>query len=63
MLIILDHVSQTPLLEINHWPRSTSRKKWFAITKSIIQDAIADMNLDPVAGAEVIAALTGVGLL
>ena len=60
---ILDHVSQTPVLEINVWPRSASRKDWFAITKRIIQDTIADMNLDPAAEAEVIAGFTCAGLL
>ena len=60
---ILDHVSSKPVLEINDWPRSASRKEWFAITRRIIQDTIADMNLDPAAEAEVIEALAGVGLL
>ena len=60
---ILDHVSQAPVLEINDWPRSASRKEWSAITRRIIQDTIADMNLDPAAEAEVIEALTGAGLL
>ena len=59
---ILDHVSPTPVLEIDVWPRSASRK-WFAITRRIIQDTIADMNLDPAAEAEVIEAFTGAGLL
>ena len=60
---ILDHASQTPLLEINDWPRSATRKEWFAITRLIIQDTIAGMNLDPAAEAEVIEAFTGAGLL
>ena len=55
---ILDHVSQTPLLEINDWPRSTTRKEWFAITRLIIQDTIADMNLDPVTKEELVEAFT-----
>ena len=59
---ILDHVSQTPLLEINDWPRSTTRKEWFAITRRVIQDTIADINLDPAAEAEVIEAFTGADL-
>ena len=45
------------------WPASTTRKEWFAITRRIIQDTIADMNLDPAAEAEVIEAFTGAGLL
>ena len=39
------------------------RKEWFAITRRIIQDTIADMSLDPTAEAEVIEAFTGAGLL
>ena len=60
---ILDHVSSTPVLEINDWPRSATRKDWLAITRRIIQDTIAEMNLDPAAEAEVIAAFNGAGLL
>ena len=60
---IIDHVSPTPVLEINDWPRSATRKEWFAITRRIIQDTIADMDLDPAAEAEVIEAFTGAGLL
>ena len=46
-------------------PRSATRKKWFLITRRIIQDTIAEMNLDPDpdAEAEVIEAFTGAGLL
>tara|TARA_B100002052_G_scaffold261019_1_gene254631 strand:- start:1311 stop:1502 length:192 start_codon:yes stop_codon:yes gene_type:complete len=60
---IIDHVSPTPVLEINDWPRSATRKEWFAITRLIIQDTIADMNLDSAAESEVIEAFTGAGLL
>ena len=64
MTNILDHVPQTPILEdIQEWPRSCSRVEWFAITRRIIQDTIADMNLDPAAEAEVIEAFTGALLL
>ena len=63
MTNILDHVSKAPVLEINDWPRSATRKEWFAITRRIVQDTIADMNLDPAAEAEVIKAFTGAGLL
>ena len=59
---ILDHVSQAPVLEINDLPSSATRKKWFAITRRIIQDTIADMTLDPAAEEEVIEAFTGAGL-
>ena len=60
---ILDHVSSTPVLEKDVWPRSATRKEWVAITRRIIQDTIADMDLDPAAEAEVIAGFTGAGLL
>ena len=60
---ILDHVSSTPVLEIDVLPRSATRKEWLAITRRIVQDTIADMNLDPAAEAEVIAAFTGAWLL
>ena len=63
MANILDHVSSTPVLEIYDWPRSVTCKEWFAITRLIIQDTIAEMNLDPDAEAEVIEAFTGAGLL
>ena len=59
---ILDHVSQAPVLEIDDLPRSATRKEWFAITRRIIQDTIADMDLDPAAEAEVIEAFTCAGL-
>ena len=60
---ILDHVSSTPLLEIDDWPSSATRKEWLAVTRRIVQDTIADMDLDPAAEAEVIEAFTGAGLL
>ena len=60
---IIDHVSPTPVLEINDWPRSATRKEWFIITRRIIKDTIADINLVPADEAEVIEAFTGAGLL
>ena len=63
MTNILDHVSPTPVLEVNDWPRSAIHKEWFAITRRIIQDTISEINLDPAAEAEVIEAFTGAGLL
>ena len=63
MANILDHVSSTPVLENYDWPHSATCKEWFAITRRIIQDTIAEMNLDPDAEAEVIEAFTGAGLL
>ena len=48
---------------LDAWPRSASRKEWFAITRRIVQDTIADMDLDPAALAEVEEAFIGAGLL
>ena len=45
------------------WPASTSRKEWFAITRGLIQQTIADMDLEPAALAEVEEAFIGAGLL
>ena len=45
------------------WPASTSRKEWFAITRGLIQQTIAEMDLDPAALAEVEEAFIGAGLL
>ena len=59
---ILDHVSSTPVLEIDDWPRSATLKEWFVITRRI-QDTTAEMNPDPATEAEVIEAFTGAGLL
>ena len=44
-------------------PASTTRKEWFAITRELIQQTIADMDLDPAALAEVEEAFIGAGLL
>ena len=60
---IFDVVSSTPVLEIDVWPRSATRKEWFAITRCIIQDTIADIDFDPAVEAEVVEAFTGAGLL
>ena len=45
------------------WPSSITRREWFAITRQLIQETIADMNLDPAAEAVVIEAFTSTGLL
>ena len=45
------------------WLASTTRKEWFAITRQLIQQTIADMDLDPVALTEVEEAFIGAGLL
>ena len=48
---------------LDHWPRSAARKEWFAITRQLIQQTIADIDLDPAAIAEVEEAFIGAGLL
>ena len=45
------------------WLVSTTRNEWFAITRQMIQETIADMDLDPAALAEVEEAFIGAGLL
>ena len=44
-------------------PRSATRKEWFRITRQLIQETIADMDLDPAALAEVEEVFIGAGLL
>ena len=44
-------------------PRSATRKEWCRITRQLIQETIADMDLDPAALAEVEEAFIGAGLL
>ena len=44
-------------------PRSATRKEWFRITRQLIQETIADMDLEPAALAEVEEAFIGAGLL
>ena len=48
---------------LDDWPRSATRKEWFRITRQLIQETIADMDLDPDALAEVEEAFIGAGLL
>ena len=48
---------------LDNWPSSATRKEWFAITRQLIQETIADMDLDPDALAEVEEAFIGSGLL
>ena len=45
------------------WPAATTRKECFAITRLLIQQTIADMNLAPAALVEVEEAFIGAGLL
>ena len=48
---------------LDNWPRSATRKEWFVITRQLIQQTIAEMDLEPAALAEVEEAFIGAGLL
>ena len=48
---------------LDDWPRSATRKEWFRITRELVANTIADMDLGPAALAEVEAAFIGAGLL
>ena len=67
MANILDGIPNTPVLsfldEPDGWPRSASCEEWFSITWRIVQETIADMDLDPAALAVVEEVFIGAGLL
>ena len=64
MTNLLDHIPRTPLLDgVDHWPKSATRKEWFRITRQLVQQTIADLDLDPEATSEVEEAFIGAGLL
>ena len=48
---------------LDYWPWSVTRKDWFRITRELVASTIAEMDLDPVALAEVEEAFIGAGLL
>ena len=64
MALILDHIPSTPLLEsLDHWPATASRQHYFELTRELVADTVARMDLEPDAESEVIAAFTAAGLL
>ena len=64
MINILDHIAPTPVLDaVDDWPRSTTRTKWFRLTRDLIQSVIADMDLDPDSLSQVEEAFISAGLL
>ena len=68
MANVLDGICpDTPLLDFigqeNRWLCSATRKECFRIIRQLIQQTIADMDLDPVALAEVEEGFVGAGLL
>jgi len=45
---ILDHVPQGRILDgLDNWPRYCTQEAWFSITRGIVADVIADMQLQP----------------
>ena len=64
MTNLLDHIPRTSLLDgVDHWPKSATRKQWFEFTRELVQQTIADLDLDPEAMSEVEEAFIGAGLL
>ena len=64
MANLLDHVPAVPLLEsLDHWPATATRQHYFELTRELVADTVARMDLDPAALAEVEAAFIGAGLL
>ena len=64
MTNLLDHIPRTPLLDgVDDWPKSATRKQWFEITRELVQQTIADMDLDPSAMGEVEESFIDEGLL
>lgn len=65
MATILDGIcSDGSILDgIDDWPRMATRKEWFRITRELVANTIADMDLDPAARSEVEEAFIGAGLL
>ena len=62
MIQILDHVKAEPMLEsADDWPRSMKRQERFAITRFMVQNKIADIDLDEAALSKVKEAFIGVG--
>ena len=63
MTNLLDHVPAVPLLEsLDHWPATATRQHYFELTRELVADTVAGMNLDPHAETEVIATFTSAGL-
>ena len=62
MIQILENVKAEPMLEsVDDWPRSMNRQERFAITRFMVQNKIADMDLDEAALSKVKEAFIGVG--
>ena len=66
MTAILDGILVGLILDgLDHWPRSATRTEWFRITRELVSQIIADMDLDLdlATMVEVEEAFIGAGLL
>ena len=64
MANLLDHIPNAPLLDsLDHWPATATRQHYFELTRELVADTVARMDLEHDAEAEVIAAFTAAGLL
>ena len=62
MIQIFENVKAEPMLEsVDDWPRSMKRQERFAITRFMVQNKIADIDLDEAALSKVKEAFIGVG--
>ena len=48
---------------LDDWPKTATRQQWFRITRELVANTIASMDLDPAALDEVEEAFIGAGLL
>ena len=62
MIQILENVKAEPMLEsVDDWPRSMKRQERFAITRFMVQNTIADIELDETALSKAEEAFIGAG--
>jgi hypothetical protein len=62
MIQILDHVKAKTMLEsAGDWPRSINRQERIAITRFMVQNTIADIELDDTALSKAEKAFIGAG--
>jgi hypothetical protein len=64
MTLILDHIPSTPLFDsLDHWPATATRQHYFELTRELVADTIAQMDLPPQELAQVEEAFISAGLL
>ena len=64
MANILDGIPEGSIFDgLDDWPSSPMTTEWFRITRELVASTIPDMDLDPVALAEVEEVFIGAGLL